>query len=216
MTTPKRKVSAKPSKTKAKATPKPAQSTPKMTVAERRTAFIEAYLQNGGNATQAALAAGFSKKSAYSTGGKLVRHPQVRALIDARQEELRKKHELTTDSVLNNLRQTLQFDPRKLYNADGSLKGIHEIDDDTAMALTGIESLEEFAGVGKNRTHVGTTKKLKWLDKNVARDQANKILGHYKKDNEQPGAPVAEAITTGFDALRAKFKEALAKKAGSQ
>ena len=141
-----------------------------------------------------------------------MKHAEVLAQIEQRQAELRKKFELTTESVLNNLRQTLHFDPRKLYDEHGNLKPVHELDDDTAMALTGLEQIEEFSGRGTARVHVGMTKKVKWVDKNVARDQANKILGNYQKDNEQPGAAIAKAVTKSIDDIRAIFKA----KAGGQ
>lgn len=182
-----------------------------MTVAERRTAFVEAYLQNGGNATQAALAAGFSPKTAYVSGHRQLKHDQVRAQIEQRQAELRKKFELTTETLLNNLRQAVMFDPRKLYDENGALKPVTELDDDTAMALTGLEQCDEFEGRGAARKWVGITKKLKWLDKNVARDQANKILGLYEKDNTQPNAAIAEAMkeANSIAKTRAAFDKVL-------
>lgn len=144
------------------------------------------------------MAAGFSERSAYSTGGRLLKRAEVSHRIEQRQAELRQKHELTTESVLASLRQAIQFDPRKLYNPDGSLKRVIDLDDDTAMALAGVEAVESAsASVGPDGevAYVPiSTKKLKWLDKNAARDQANKILGHYKKDNEQPNAAVADAM----------------------
>lgn len=211
MTTPKKQTTAKPRKTRAKKTAKVIENAQKLTVAERRTAFIEAYLQNGGNATQAALAAGFSQRSAYSTGGRLVKHAEVSAQIEQRQAQLRQKFELTTETLLLSLRQAVMFDPRKLYDENGNLKPIADLDDDTALALTGLEQSEEFAGRGEGRAQVGVTKKVKWLDKNVARDQANKILGMYQKDNEQPNAALAQAVGDGLDKLQERFKKVLSK-----
>ena len=52
---------------------------------ERWRRFVEAYMGKcAGNATQAAIAAGYSQKSAYQRGSELVRNPQVKALIAAR------------------------------------------------------------------------------------------------------------------------------------
>ena len=95
------------------------------------------------------------------------------------------KLELTTESVLRSLAQAVHFDPRKLYDEHGNLKPITELDDDTAMALSGVEVMEEFAGRGEKRELMGYTKKVKWLDKNAARDQAMKHLGMFREDNNQ-------------------------------
>lgn len=180
---------------------------------KRINEFVEHYLANGCNARQAALAAGFSPKSADNAAYRLLKNAQVMHRIDERQQALASKFEINTESVLKNLAQTIYFDPRKLYNQDGSLKSIHELDEDTAMALAGFEAFEEFAGRGAERAVIGFTKKIKWLDKNAARDQANKILGHYKKDNEQPNAGLAAAIqeASSIASLRDKFNQVLSK-----
>ena len=53
---------------------------------ERRRRFIDAYMVNGGNATQAAISAGYSEKSAHNQGGRLIRNDEVLAGIRRRQE----------------------------------------------------------------------------------------------------------------------------------
>ena len=152
---------------------------------QRRTLFIEAYLANGGNATNAAKAAGFSEKTAHVQGCVLLKHPKVIHRLDERRKELAQKYELTTENVIRSLAQAVYFDPRKLYDEQGNLKPITDLDDDTAQALSGFEVTEE-KGSGEDRGQViGYTKKVKWLDKNTAREQAMKHLGLFKADNMQ-------------------------------
>ena len=55
---------------------------------EKQQRFIDAYIQNGGNATQAALHAGFSERTAYSQGQRLLKNVEVRATVDERLKEL--------------------------------------------------------------------------------------------------------------------------------
>lgn len=105
----------------------------------------------------------------------------------SRQAETLEKFRLTADHFYRSLAQALQFDPRKLYREDGSLKDITELDDDTAAALAGFEVAEEFQGRGDDRESVGYTKKVKWLDKNTARDQLGKALRLYA---DQPATTV--------------------------
>ncbi len=115
----------------------------------------------------------------------MLKNVKVATLLRQRQAELAQKYELTTDSVIRSLSQAVHFDPRKLYNADGTLKSVVELDDDTAAALSGFEVVEE-KGSGDDRGKVvGYTKKIKWLDKNTAREQAMKHLGLYMEDNRQ-------------------------------
>lgn len=191
----------KPTKTKASSSAKSAQ--------ERRKLFVEAYIANGGNATQAAISAGLSAKTAGATGHKLLKRADISAQLQQRQSALAQKYELTTDNILRSLAQAVHFDPRKLYNTDGTLKAVHELDEDTAMALSGFEVSEE-KGTGDDRGKVvGYTKKVKWLDKNAAREQAMKHLGLYLEDNKQKH-PISELS----DEQLSKFIEAKAREAG--
>ena len=149
--------------------------------AARRKSFVEAYLANGGNATQAAISAGYSEKTAYSAGGRLLKDVEISTQLQQRRAKLAEKYELTTESVIRSLAQAVHFDPRKLYNHDGTLKPIQDLDDDTAAALAGFEVSEDKS----QGAVVGYTKKVKWLDKNTAREQAMKHLGLYLEDNKQ-------------------------------
>lgn len=88
--------------------------------------------------------------------------------------------EVTAAEVLRSCARAIRFDPRKLYNQDGSLKRLLDLDDDTADAITGFDVVE-MAG-GEVPTY---TKKVKWIDKNTARDQLMKHFGLYEADNDQ-------------------------------
>jgi hypothetical protein len=45
--------------------------------AARRNVFVQAYIANGHNATQAAITAGYSTKTAYSQGQRLLKHVEI-------------------------------------------------------------------------------------------------------------------------------------------
>lgn len=172
----------KPSKSKQK----PTKESSQLRAIDRAKAFVEAYMSNGNNATKAAVAAGLSPKTAGSTGARMLKNVRVSTLLDQRRAELAQKYELTTDNVMRSMAQALHFDPRKLYNADGSLKSVLELDDDTAMCLQAIEVSEAAGGAitGDGQMIPVSTKKIKWLDKNQARDQAAKVLGLFKEKIE--------------------------------
>lgn len=54
----------------------------------RHKMFVEAFLANGGNATDAALKAGYSPKNPNVSGYVAHKRPDIKAAIDARREEL--------------------------------------------------------------------------------------------------------------------------------
>ena len=53
-----------------------------------QTNFAHAYLECGGNATAAAMKAGYSATSAAKRGCENLKHPQVMAIIDAQREAI--------------------------------------------------------------------------------------------------------------------------------
>ncbi len=85
------------------------------------------------------------------------------------------------------------FDPRKLFRANGEPVPVHELDDDSAACIAGLEVLEQYEGSGKDRVFVGYLKKYKIADKNAALEKAAKIDGLYEKDNEQ-NKPVTRIV----------------------
>lgn len=104
--------------------------------------FIEEYLVDS-NATQAATRAGYSKKTAYSIADEILRKPEVSEAIEKRRAEI--VAELRADQ-LETVRQALRcrdFDPRNLYDENGNLKPITELDYDTAAAIRGIEVVKK-------------------------------------------------------------------------
>lgn len=160
----------------------------------RRKRFIEALLADPAqNATAAAIAAGYSAKSAKQQASRLLTQADVRAALEKRREQLGQQYELDTDSVIRRLSEIVHFDPRRLFHADGTLKKPHELDPDIAQALHSIEVDEVLAGKGENRKVITRTAKVKWHDKNTAIGNAMKHLGLFAKHQEQMGRAAGKA-----------------------
>jgi len=166
----------------------------------KQAAFVAEYLISG-NATQAALAAGYSPKTAYQSGAENLKKPQIAALLSqkqsiiaARQDERLAAMELTKERVAREIARISFFDPRKMFAADGRPLAITELDDDTAASIIGLDVLEQYEGSGDDRRLVGLIKKYKIADKNSALDKAAKILGMYGIDNEQRTNPLATLL----------------------
>lgn len=182
---------------------KPGRAAPRVDgLLPKQAAFVSEYLLSG-NATQAAINAGYSEKTAYKIGAENLRKPQIAALlaqkqvvIAQRQDSRLERMELTDERISREIARIAFFDPRRMFDTEGNPKPLHELDDDTAAAIAGLEVLEQFEGRGEDRVFVGYLKKYKIADKNAALTNAAKILGMFKKDNEQPGEKVANAITS--------------------
>jgi phage terminase small subunit len=171
----------------------------------KQAKFVAEYLISG-NATQAALAAGYSAKTAYKIGAENLRKPQIASLLEqkqsviaASQDERLAAMELTKERVQREIARIAFFDARKMFAQDGTPLAITELDDDTAACIVGLDVLEEWVGHGEDRVLVGHVKKYKIANKNVALDQASKILGMYEKDNEQTKPNVRVVVVPAKD-----------------
>lgn len=181
---------------KRKAKPRIKAGHPKGGAAARISLFVEALLSNGENVTHAALAAGFSPKSAASQGSRLLKNVKVQQELNNRRSEVLAKFKLTTERTLQEIARLAYSDPRSFYNLDGSLKKIHELDDDCAASIASIE-MDEIKAQGEV---IGVTRKIKQWDKNSALEKAVKILGLYLKDNEQSRSVAQVIIVPAKDA----------------
>jgi len=90
-------------------------------------------------------------------------------------EAIAKELGITRMSQLAELKKVGYMDPRKLYHDDGSPKEISELDDETAGAIAGIETLEERDPL--TRKVIGTTKKIKKEPKLTALSEINRMMG---------------------------------------
>lgn len=57
----------------------------------KRKTFADNFIENGGNATDAAKKAGYSARTAYSTGNRLLKNDEIRAYIAEKQSEIEKQ-----------------------------------------------------------------------------------------------------------------------------
>ncbi len=129
----------------------------------KRERFVEEYLVDL-NATQAAIRAGYSAKTACSIGEEILRFPEVQARLTQRMQERAERTEITQDRVLKELGRLAFLDIRKAFDATGNLKPVHELDDETAAAIAGLEVSEITAG----EVTIGNLKKIKLSDKKGA------------------------------------------------
>jgi phage terminase small subunit len=161
------------------------------TLTPRQARFVEEYLIDL-NATQAATRAGYSAKTANEQGARLLANVSVRSAIEQAKAERSERTHITQDRVLQELARIAFFDLRKLYREDGSLKSMHELDDDAAAVLAGVDVVEtqgqaEIGGDGGIRHIPEFVKKAKVFDKNTALTLAMKHLGMLKDKVEHTG-----------------------------
>lgn len=92
------------------------------------------------------------------------------------------------------------FDVRKLVRNDGTPLGLHELDEDTARAIVGIDVVS----VGNADVGVGQVLKFKLADKGANLERLAKLLGYFERDNKQKGAQVTLNAEAFFAVLFAR------------
>ena len=145
------------------------------------------YLANGFNGTRAAVSAGYAKRSARVEGARLLAKPGIAGAIAAKNGKRLATLEITADRVLQEIAKLAFLDPRKLFNADGSLVPIHELDDKTAMSIAGLEVNELFEGDGEQKHAYGLQKRVKIADKGQSLERLGRYLKLFTDKQEHSG-----------------------------
>lgn len=164
--------------------------------------FCVEYLRDR-NATRAAIAAGYSEKTAYAQGSRLLRNVEVRRRVDARTEATYEEVKIDIQELIRDLNRIRKFDPRKLYDKAGNRIPIHELPDDVALALESIKVFEEFEGKGENRMKVGETRDVTAYSKTEAIRMLGQHLGMFKHKVEHT---VDDDLAAVLDKARERAK----------
>ncbi|WP_322994242.1 terminase small subunit [Castellaniella sp.] len=162
----------------------------------KQAAFVREYLVDT-NATQAAIRAGYSRRTAQRIGSENLSKPVIAAAIEKAMLERAERTGVTTDRVVQELANLAFFDPADIYDADGALKPISDIPPAARSAIAGLEIAEIRDSDG---VPVGRAVKLKLTDRLGALDKLMRHLGQYqdkvtlKGDAENPLTLLVKAI----------------------
>lgn len=146
------------------AKPKKSKSETADEIAKRQERFCQEYIKDL-NGTKAAERAGYSEKNATEQASRLLTKANVKAHVQKLLDQRSERTAITADLVLQELLKVAKSDLRKLFDDSGKLLSVDEWPDDVALAVSSVEVEELFDGHGKDKTHIGYTKKLRLWDK---------------------------------------------------
>lgn len=159
----------------------------------KQARFVDEYMVDL-NATQAAIRAGYSKKTAGQIGERLLRKVEIQAALAERMKARETRTEITQDKVLAELARIAFGNKRALMTWGPS--GVTLVDsetitdDDAAMVSEVSESITEAGGTIKLKTH----------DKVKALELLGKHLGMFSDKVEltgKGGGPIEQVSMTG-------------------
>jgi phage terminase small subunit len=106
-------------------------------VTPKQSRFIEEYLIDR-NGTQAAIRAGYSKKTANEQASRLLANVNIKAILAEKEQKLQEKVEITQEYILKNLKNIADFNQRIITKKTTKAKGG---EDNTDLVVE--ESVEE-------------------------------------------------------------------------
>lgn len=163
----------------------------------RQKNFVNEYLVDL-NATQAAIRAGYSARTAEQQGPRLLGNVGIASAIAERMNARARRTEITQDRVLQEYARLAFIDPSKLFDESGRPLPIQQIDEDTRRAIIGVD----VATVGNDQMGVGEVLKLRLADKRAALDSLARHLGMF---NDKLNLNVTDALAERL--ARAKNRE---------
>lgn len=135
----------------------------------KRQRFADEYLIDL-NATQAAIRAGYSSKTANEQGSRLLADVNVRAYIDERMAELSKRTGVNQERILRELARIAFLDPTTLVNMDdATIRGDASEDDTAAIASVKVKEVKgDFESIEREVKFADKLKALELLGKRFA------------------------------------------------
>lgn len=162
----------------------------------KQSQFVTHYLANGLNATKAAIAAGYSVKTAASIGQENLTKPEIAAEIANRTEKTLAKLDISPERTLDMIGRLAFFDPAALLEDDGSMKRMQDIPAEVRSVIAGLEVSDIWdSGEGDQKSIIGNLKKVKLADRLSALDKLMRYHALYRDKVEVTGElSLAEAI----------------------
>ena len=167
---------------------------------DRRKKFIDALMTDPGmTGASAAIAAGYSPRTARQQASRLLTNADVQNALATRRKERAERIKIDADDVIGLLAGMAAYDPNDMFEADGTIKNISAMPPEARAAIAGI-SLDD----------QGRIRNLKLADRGKAIDMLGRHLGIFKSEAEEAGSDFIEVLTKAqkrVEAMRALNKQ---------
>ena len=114
-----------------------------MTDAQKR--FCDEYLidLNATRAYKIAYPNCKKEETAAQAGSRLLRNVKVKEYIESEQKKIEERTQITQDMVVQELAKIGFFNTKEIYNTNGTLKSIKDMNDDVARAIASVKTLQK-------------------------------------------------------------------------
>ncbi len=101
--------------------------------------FVTEYLKNGGNGTQAAITAGYSKTSAHDTAHELLKRPEISREIEERGTKAIQIADASVERIVRELSALGFSNLTTILNPDGGLKPVSQWPAEITVCISSME-----------------------------------------------------------------------------
>lgn len=150
------------------------------------------------NATKAAIRCGYSEKTAHAQGSRLLKNVKVKAYLGRLIEKQEKRLDIKADVVLRELHRILTSDIGKVFNPEGGILPVADMDEDVRRAISGIKVKEiwEYTDEGRKRSkeQVGEVVEIKFWSKTESANLLGKNLKLWLERHEHEIGPTLSKL----------------------
>ena len=148
------------------------------------------------NATQAAIRAGYSEKTANREGSRLLSNVDIQNFLTELKKERSERTDITAEMVLKELAKIGFSNIQDYIGAGNETQDLSQIDKSKAAAISGIK-VTSVSGEGYEKTTV----EFKLHDKIAALEKIAKHIGFFEKDNSQQKGNTINLTNLTYDEL---------------
>ncbi|MPW31922.1 terminase small subunit [Agarivorans sp. B2Z047] len=180
----------------------------------KQEAFCQEYLIDL-NATQAAIRAGYSEKTAGRTASENLSKPDIQQKISELKLARAERTQINADYILGRLVEIDQMDVADILDDESNILAVHLWPKVWRTTLSGMDVSELYDGTGNERKFAGILKKIKWPDKVKNLELLGKHIDvqafsekrdHTSSDGSMSPKPTKELSPKGLQALANAIK----------
>lgn len=155
---------------------------PEIKLSNKQQLFCEEYMVDL-NATQAAIRAGYSKKTSHSIGAENLTKPEINSYVTELKAKRNARVELKQDEVLKELKLFAYSDITETMEL--TFTEIKELPVEIRRMICSFKKTETTFDGGEKVTY-----EIKFVDKMRAFEMLNKHIGFYDEDNKQKSTTI--------------------------
>ncbi len=175
---------------------------PKRELTPKQEMFVREYLVDL-NATQAAIRAGYSAKTADVQASRLLGNVQIARAIQAGMDKRAANVEITAEEVLGEIKKLALSDIRDIFDENGRLLPVHMLPDHVAKSVSSIEVVTTRIP-GSDPVEVEHTSKIRFWDKRGSLELLGK---HLKLFTERVELNVGDELADKLQEARARAQK---------